>query len=270
MGLRIPRRNFRLRAADRHRRAGVHRQPSWKSLFARCEHRLHVLGVRRRRPGARGHYAWTDSGGMDGLCRRPARQSSCRGCSDRQGFVDNAGRRSSGGADHRRPDARRHHAVRAGLLDRRGAGHQSEIFLLQLPRQRRRARGIDRKGAVEELHRRRGAAARRHEQRRRAADGTVRRRGVVIADFRRGEGHAVRHHWRQLLGPADWHVGRHPGVRRRIREAGVVAADHVRRRLQRGVSGAGAELPRGQRAGFRFRFVGDPGQPRKWKTRADR
>ena len=158
VGVRIPRGNFRLRAADRHRRAGVHRQPSWKSLFARCEHRLHVLGVRRRRPGARGHYAWTDSGGMDGLCRRPTRQSSCRGCSDRQGFVDDAGRRSSGGADHRRADARRHNSVRAGLLDRRGSGHQSEIFLLQLPRQRRRARGIDRKGAVEELHRGRGAA----------------------------------------------------------------------------------------------------------------
>ena len=44
-----------------------------------------------------------------------------------------------------------------------------------------------------------------------------------------------------------------PGVRRRIREAGVVAADHVRRRLQRGVSGDGpANCPAARGPDFDF------------------
>ena len=177
------------------------------------------------------------------LFRRCACLRSCRGRRHREGAVDEAYRRACGGAHHRRAAPCRHHAVRAGVVDRRVQSHGPALSLLHLPRQRRRPGCGDRKAAVEIPHDRAGAESGRDEQRRRPVERTLGRRGLVGADLRRQERHDLCDDRRQLLGPADRDVGCRPGVQRRVREFGVVAADDDRRRLQHGLQrDGGGEL----------------------------
>ena len=147
MGVRNCRRLARLHAADGDGRTALLRQPNRQGLFARRQHRLHLLGDRCWRAGARGNHPWQRRGRLARLFRRCSRRGPCRGRRHREDAVDDPCRLPCRGADHRHPAARRDNAVRAGVVERRVESDERAICLLQLPRQHRRLAGLDRKAA---------------------------------------------------------------------------------------------------------------------------
>ncbi len=112
--------------------------------------------------------------------------------------LEEAGRHARLRARHRRADAGRRQALRAGVVGRGSAGGAADLRVLHLPRQRRRARRGDRQADLEELHGPGSAAAARQELEGDDAVGAGGRGGLERADDRHAQGRALRRH-RQLV-----------------------------------------------------------------------
>ena len=107
--------------------------------------------------------------------------------------------------------------VRAGLFIRGGHGRQPVLSCCSFRGSLVALDGVDRQGAVEDVHDHGGSQARRSQLRRRSTDGTFGGRDLVRADLRRSEPKGVRDYGRQLLGSAKWDLGRHHRFQRWLR-----------------------------------------------------
>ena len=255
----FPNATARLCATRGGRWACVRRQRRRQGLCARCQLRMHALGVRGARPGPHRHQRRPGTARLDGLFRRPARQRLWRRCADGPAGVDDAGRRSQGGHHHRRAGSARWCALRACKLHRGGHQHGCVVSVLHLPRQRRGAGRRDRQAALERTQYRRRARTDANERAPGPALGAVRRRGVVVADDRSSQANGLRDDGQQLLRSALGRRKRLRGVSPRVGYPSLGTPDDGWRCVHDGVQQPASgrwQLSQGRRPGLRLRLLG--------------
>ena len=169
---------FSVRTADCRRRQDLHRFRFGISLFSRCGHRVRALVVSG--PGGvaqhaddRPTQAWGEPDGC--VLRRHPRQRVRGRCLHRQAPVENASRRASAGAYHRKRHGPRGARVRSGGLARRARVGELQPRLLHDSRPCRGARCINREADLEDVHDSRGTLG-EEERRRHQVPGAVGRR----------------------------------------------------------------------------------------------
>ena len=143
-------------------------------------------------------------------------------------------------------------------------GRSAHLRVLQVPRQRRRARCGNRQTDLEDLHDRGATEADEEERRRHAALGPIGRSGVGDAGCRRQAESPLRHHRQQLQRPDVDDERFVPRDGSRHGQDPLVKADDREGRLHRRVPSARQDqLRRVERSRLRLRRLADPRHARR-------
>ena len=190
MGLRLPRRSPVLLAGQHRWRTHLRRQLGRHGVLAQRRDRMHSLVLRHRTAACdrRSSVVRVDmpGGARDvAVLRRCGCQRLRTGRGDRQAAVEDRRGRLSRRAHQRLADVSQRTHLRRCRIGRRSRRRRAHLRVLQVPRQRRRARRGHRQTDLEELHDSGAAEADEEERRRHATLWTIRRAGVGDAGCRR-------------------------------------------------------------------------------------
>ena len=129
VGLRIPGRQSRHRAAHRRGRPRLRWQRQRNRIFIGCRHRMHLLDLqsRRRRPHRNHHRTVENQRPLHRLLRRLTLVHACGGCRNRKSHLENPAGGSSRIPHYRRAGVLRRPAAGPGGFARRRLGSSAAI-----------------------------------------------------------------------------------------------------------------------------------------------